>query len=227
MNRLIHFRLCPRSRFVRLALSELRIEVKLEEERPWDYRRELLEINPAGELPILCLDGVAPLCGSYAISEYLSESPERASPALLPAGREQRAEVRRLIDWFNGKMLREVTQPLIEEKVVSRFRAEGPRQPDAENLRAGRANLRYHLGYIDFLAHDRSWLAGPEMSFADLAAAAHLSCLDYLGEIGWDEVASARQWYARMKSRPSLRAQLAERVAGAPMPPAYYPDPDF
>jgi len=146
---------------------------------------------------------------------------------LFPGTPHQRAEIRRLVDWFHGKLDREVTRPLIEEKVYSRFDPTGARKPDADVLRSARTSLRYHLSYLEFLTHDRNWLAGNELSFADLCVAGHLSCLDYLDEIAWDEQPITRQWYARMKSRPSMRAILAERVPGAPPPPSQYADPDF
>ncbi len=231
MTKLIHSRLCPHSRSVRLALGELKVEVSLEEEKPWEWREAFLALNPSGELPVLVPDGRAAVCGAYAISEYLADtqgaSTTAAQPKLFPGGPEQRAECRRVVDWFHGKFNREVTKPLLEEKIYSRFDPAGARKPDADALRAARANLRYHLGYLEFLSHDRNWLAGPEMSFADLAAAAHISALDYVGEAVWDDKPMARQWYARMKSRPSMRAMLSERVPGAPLPPAHYPDPDF
>ena len=231
MLKLVHYRLCPFSRSVRLALSELKIEAKLEDERPWEWREGLLALNPSGELPVLCSETAAPICGVYAVSEYLADQHDAtAAPSsfrLFPGSHGQRAEARRLVDWFHGKLDREVTRPLIEEKVYSRFDPKGARKPDSETLRNARANLRYHMRYMEFLAHDRNWLAGPEPSFADLCVAAQLSCLDYLDELAWDEQPSARLWYARMKSRPSMRTLLAERVPGAPHPPSHYADPDF
>ncbi len=231
MQKLVHFRLCPFARSIRLALAELKVEVTLEEEKPWEWREAFLALNPSGELPVLCPEGSAPVCGAYAISEYLADT--QAAPAgntlprLFPGPAERRAECRRLVDWFHGKWNREVTRPLLDEKIYSRYDPAGARKPDADLLRGARANLRYHLGYLDFLAHDRNWLAGAEMSFADLAAAAHVSCLDYVDELVWEERPMARQWYARMKSRPSMRTILSERVPGAPLPPAHYADPDF
>ena len=231
MLKLVHFRLCPFSRGIRLALAELKIDAKLQDERPWEYRDEFLALNPSGELPVLCADGEQPVCGAYAISEYLADSNEPPAAAatmqLFPGSPTQRAETRRLVDWFNGKLNREVTQPLLEEKVYGRFDPGGAHRPDATVLRTARTALRYHLGYLEFLAHDRNWLAGAEPSFADLCIAAHVSCLDYLDEIAWAERPIARQWYARVKSRPSLRGILAERVAGAPLPPPHYANPDF
>ena len=86
--------------------------------------------------------------------------------------------------------------------------------------------MRYHLREISGLLAKRNWLAGAQMSYADLAAAAHLSCADYLGDVPWDEDEMARNWYARVKSRPSFRGLLADRVAGMP-PAAHYADLDF
>jgi glutathione S-transferase len=93
-------------------------------------------------------------------------------------------------------------------------------------IRAGRTNIRYHLKYIGYLIGQRNWLAGDQLTYADLAAAAHLSCVDYLGDVPWDEDDTAKHWYARVKSRPAFRALLADRIAGMP-PPAHYADLDF
>jgi glutathione S-transferase len=59
-----------------------------------------------------------------------------------------------------------------------------------------------------------------------MAAAASISVLDYLGEIEWGETKAARDWYARMKSRPAFRPLLADRVRGL-APVAHYGDLDF
>jgi glutathione S-transferase len=234
MHKLTHFRLCPFSRAIRLALAELSLEAELVEERPWEWRAEFLALNPAGELPVLQLDGGPVLAGAYAISEYLAEAPpsgeagEDEEPAfkLFPGTREARAEVRRLVDWFNGKFNREVTQELLHEKVYARLVSGADPTPVAEILRAIKANLRYHMSYISHLAHQRRWLAGEELSFADLAAAAHLSTADYLGEVPWDEFQAAKLWYARLKSRRAFRPVLADRVPGT-IPSAHYADLDF
>ncbi len=230
MHKLTHFRLCPFSRSIRLALGELDIEVELIEERPWEWRPEFLALNPAGELPVLQLqDGLA-LCGAYAISEYLAEATpgEDEEPArpLFPGGPADRAEVRRLVDWFSGKLNREVTQALLNEKVYARLQPGGQATPDVDVLRAIRSNLRYHMSYIGHLAERRRWLAGEDLSFADLAAAAHLSSVDYLGEVPWEEFEAAKIWYARLKSRRAFRSILADRVPGA-TPAKHYANLDF
>ena len=106
-----------------------------------------------------------------------------------------------------------MTAYLVEEKV---YRRHGPNggSPNIAAIRAGRENLRYHLAYISHLAETRPWLSARAPSFADLAAAAHLSTLDYLGEVSWDDYEPVKNWYALLKSRPSFRPLLADRVAG-------------
>ena len=93
-------------------------------------------------------------------------------------------------------------------------------------IRAARHNIRYHLAYIGWLVRARDWLAGNELTYADLAAAAHLSAADYLGDVPWSEDETAKNWYARLKSRPSFRPLLAETMAGIP-PSKTYADLDF
>jgi glutathione S-transferase len=228
---LMHYPLCPHSRSVRLALGELRLDAALVEEKPWMWRPEFLAVNPAGDLPVLCIDGGTPVCGAYAISEYLADiradhSGDGHGPPLFPGDADERAEVRRLVGWFHTKCDREVTREFLHEKYYAHVSG-GPRHaPDSDNLRALTANLRYHLKYVGYLADHRRWLAGEELSFADLAAAGHLSALDYLGLIDWDEHSAARSWYVRMKSRPAFQPLLADLLPGW-APPPHYADLDF
>lgn len=232
MIALHHYSICPQSRSIRLALSELDLPFTMVDERPWEWRDGFLAMNPAGELPLLEQPDGSFLCGAYAIAEYLDEgalgpdTPRGRAIRLFPGSPEDRAEVRRLTDWFQRKFDREVTSELLEQKVYAALRATPARRTDTDLIRAIRANLRYHLSYIGFLAQQRRWLAGDEMSFADLSAAAQLSSIDYLGEIPWNENSAARDWYSRIKSRPSFRALLADRVPGT-VPSAHYANLDF
>ena len=232
MSLLTHFPFCPFSRSIRIALGELDIAYDLAEERPWEWRPEFLSLNPSGDLPVLQLSDGTVLAGAYAISEYLGEMVRQAPVEerlkdLYPGTAEDRAEVRRLVHWFHGKLDSEVSRDLLREKLYARLRLDQTAQaPDAELMRALRANLRYHLGYISYLADQRRWLAGEALSFADLAAAGHLSALDYLDEVPWDHHPAARDWYQRIKSRASFRPLLADRAVGVP-PPVHYSDLDF
>jgi len=226
---LIHHRLCPHSRFIRVALAEYGIAPELVDEPVWERREEFLAINPAGTTPVLIDDGIT-VPGAMVIAEYVDEKIglERGNQRLMPGGLEARVETRRLMHWFNDKFFAEVTDYLVQEKIFKRHLppADGGGPPDSSAIRAARSNIRYHLDYIGWLLRERNWLACERMTYADLAAAAHLSTADYLGDVPWDENESAKNWYARMKSRPAFRPLLVEGLPGMP-PPASYADLDF
>jgi glutathione S-transferase len=228
MPTLLQYPLCPASRAVRLALLEQGVEAELSEVKPWAMGRDFLNINPAGALPVLSADGRS-ICGAYPISEYLAETAAREAAlprsALWPGSPLERAEARRVADWFLRKFDAEVSQAMLEEKLhkpASKSRV----APDLAAIRASRSNLRYHLSYVSFLSDQRKWLGGDHMSFADLAAAAQLSVLDYLAEMPWAEFPEAKAWYQRLKSRPSFRPLLADRIPGI-SPPENYANLDF
>jgi glutathione S-transferase len=230
MLTLFHHPFCPHSRFVRLALDELGEPMRLAEERIWERREEFLLLNPAGTTPVLVEEGAPPVPGAAIIAEYLDETRGQkvAQKRLMPSDPNDRVEVRRLMGWFNDKFFAEVSEPLVNERIYKRYipsgRGGGP--PDTNALRAARANIRYHLAYIGWLVRTRDWLAGETLTYADLAAAAHLSAVDYLGDVPWSEDEAAKNWYARVKSRPSFRALLAETLPGVPAAPSYA-DLDF
>ncbi|MBX3506550.1 MAG: glutathione S-transferase family protein [Parvibaculum sp.] len=226
MRQLYHLPISPACRKVRLALAEKNVEFELVEERDWERRREFLMMNPAGEVPVLVEDEGEPISGAVAITEYLEETLPEVK--LMPADPRERAEMRRLVDWFDRKFTAEVSDGLIFEKVTRRFlgASEGGGAPDMVVVRAALHNLRYHLDYICYLMEERNWLAGDHLTLADLTAAAHLSCLDYVGDVPWSQYQGAKDWYAKIKSRPSFRGLLADHVPGMP-PPKLYANLDF
>jgi len=232
MLRLRHFPLCPFSRSIRLALQELDLPHELVAESADAAVPGARGLALPADLPILDLDEGGAVAGAYAISEYLDELAGRGlldarGPRLFPGVLEDRGETRRLVDWFHRRLDREITQPLLAAKAWPRLVSGPPAgAPSSGGLRAAHANLRQHLDYVGYLADTRRWLAGDTLSFADLAAAAHLSTLDYLAEVPWDAAPSARVWYARVKSRPSFRPLLADRVPTL-APPSHYADLDF
>jgi glutathione S-transferase len=220
MRRLYHLWLSPAARAARVMLAEKRLAFELRVEKIWERRHEFLEINPAGEVPVLVEDDGTVIAG--ALPEYLDEV--YPDPPMIGGDPLERAEVRRLVEWFDVKFAREVSDRLVGEKVMKRFLGLG--QPDSVAIRAGLANIHTHLDYVSFLVERRNWLAGEAFSFADIAAGAHLSAVDYLGNVPWDDHPEARAWYARIKSRPSFRPLLADAIPGLP-PPAHYADLDF
>jgi glutathione S-transferase len=219
---LYHLWLSPFSRKVRVALKEKGLDVELKVEKVWERRPEFLSMNAAGTVPVLVEDDGTTVADSGAICEYLEEVyPERKLMGETPA---ERAEVRRLLAWFDQKFAREVSDNLYREKIMKRFLRIG--EPNSSAIRAGHQNIHYHLDYVAWLTERRRYLAGDRFSLADIAAAAHLSALDYLGDVPWEQHVGAKDWYARIKSRPSFRPLLADHIPGAP-PPKHYADLDF
>jgi glutathione S-transferase len=222
MRKLIHHPISAASRLVRLVLAEKNLPFDSVVEKPWEWRDELLVLNPSGEIPVLVEEDGTAIAGCWALAEYLEEAyPDHP---LMPREVASRAEVRRLMSWFLQKFEREVTDNLVGEKLVKRLSGQG--QPQGLAIRAGLANIHYHLDYVGWLADRRPWLAGVALSFADLAAAAELSCVDYVGDVPWDQHTDAKDWYARIKSRPSFRPLLADSISGCPAP-RHYADLDF
>jgi glutathione S-transferase len=221
MRRLIHFCLQPASRKLRLLLREKSLDFELQPENFWERRDELFRLNPACEVPVL-IEPDGKVVAEPAIPEYLEEVyPE---PGMLGANAAARAETRRLVGWFDLKFNREVTANLVDQKIYRRFGGQGG--PDTQAIRNGHANMGPHLEYIAWLIDRRNWLAGDDFSLADITAAAHLSALDFIGDVPWDRHGGAKDWYARVKSRPSFRPLLSDALPGV-TPPAHYADLDF
>ena len=222
MRTLYHVWLHPFSRKVRLALAEKKLDFDLQIEKIWERRTAFLAMNPAGDVPVLVEEDGTILSNSQVICEYLEE----VYPDTNLLGRDaiQRAETRRLVSWFDVKFNREVTDNLVGEKLMKRFLKMG--EPHGPSIRAGHANIHYHLDYIGFLCEKRKWLAGEQFSLADITAAAHLSSIDYIGDVPWDEHHAARDWYSRVKSRPSFKALLEDRIPGF-TPAGHYENVDF
>jgi glutathione S-transferase len=224
MKILHHVVLSPQSRAIRLQLAEKKVNFVLEIERPWEMRDAFMALSPSGEVPVLRDDGLV-VADTGAIAEYLEEA--YPAPPLLPKGPAARAEARRLTAWFHRKFHEDAGGRLIREKAFKRFGwvPGAGSAPDMGEIRQALEAMKLHLDYVGRLADARGWLAG-ELSVADMAAAAHVSCADYLGGVPWDEFPSAKDWYMRIKSRPCFRPLLADRLPGL-SPPDHYAELDF
>ncbi len=222
MNTLYHLPFSANSRLVRIALLEKKIDVKLIVERIWERRDSFLALNPEGQVPVLLTDQNISLSGASVIIEWLEDISSENS--LIGNDINFRAEARRIMLWFNNKFSLEVESSIVYEKIMKVFMGKG--NPDSNILRVGRKNLITHMQYIDWLSKNRDWLAGNSYSIADISASANLSILDYLGEIQWRDYSYAKEWYARVKSRPSFRSLLLDKIPGL-LPPKYYSDLDF
>ena len=218
---LIHHTTSPYARKIRLQMSEKKMLFILKDEEPWCLSADLYKLNPAGTLPVFLNDGSV-IAGHYAISEYLEETiPE--SP-LIFGNPKQRADIRRMIDWFDDKFYREVYRNIVMEKVHKRFSS--GQAPDSKILKMGLNNLGYHLEYVEWLLEKHQYLAGEELSLANVTAAAHFSIIDYLGDVPWDEFSASKLWYSKLKSRPSFKDLLKDTIRGI-LPSKNYTNLDF
>ena len=225
MRILHHWMLDPASRQVRLLLNEKKLHYELCEENPWLPREAFYALNVSGRPPVLVdstTAGKRIIAESRAILEYIEEI--HPNPPLLAPEPVERAEARRIAQWFDGKFADEVNAYLLYEKLEKGLSSLGP--PDPAALREGKQALRSHLEYIEWLAERRNWLAGRYLSHGDLVAAAHFSCIDYLGDMPWDDFPAVKSWYQRLKSRPGFRALLKDKIPIA-APAAHYTNLDF
>jgi len=227
MYTLYHHPADPFCRKVRLMLAEKGLEFTTKTEEPWKIDPAFLAKNPAGDVPVLEEPDGHILCGHRPICEYIDEITSRP---LFGAYARDKAEVRRLCDWFDEKFYKEVTIYLAGEKISKRLNGG---TPDSDAIRAGKINILGHMNYTEWLLKQRNWLAGEAFTMADFAAAAQFSVLDYIGEVPWDKAENGtarfeetKNWYARVKSRPSFRTVLADRIQGI-LPVAHYGDLDF
>ena len=211
---------------VRIALAEKGLPAQLEEIAPWEEDGRLIAHNPAGTIPILIEDAAqeasAPLAPALAIMEYLEET--QNAPPLYPMTARLRAETRRIILWFTDKFEHDVITLVVRERIDKRLMRKG--QPDYDKLRAGLTALDWHMDYFSWVLDQRAWFAGEKYSAADIAAGAYLSSVDYVDAIAWEKFPAVKEWYARLKSRPSFRPILKDRIEGIP-PPRHYSDLDF
>jgi glutathione S-transferase len=223
-----HYPLCPYSRKVRLCLAEKKLDFNCEIENFWEKRPHYLAINPQGYVPALVDLNGSIIIDSNAITEYLEEAyPDRK---LYPEELLARAEVRKLINWFDTRFANEVSLLLLWEKVIKSLHAKAHGQrsegPDSALIRHTKNVLASYMDYIAWLVDRRNWLAGDHFSMADITVAAHLSTIDYFGDINWDKFETVKNWFVRIKSRPSYRALLNDRLPSL-APAAHYTELDF
>ena len=209
-------------RAAKLILNEKNIKFKSVNEPIWNRRVEFLKFNPEGELPVIIDDKKNIIIGYELLAEYLDES--GIGDILVGFTTLQKLEVRRLCKWIARKFKREVIENIVDERVYNHLRGSG--NPSSEKLKAGRINLKNNTEYFEWLLNRRSFLAGEIFSLADIAYSSTLSSLDYLGEVEWKKIPYTKKWYALIKSRPTFRDILDEKIFGIP-PSSNYTNLDF
>lgn len=201
-------------------MSEKGISFELWRENPWEGRDAFFAMNPAGRTPVIHNpERSITLPDSRAICEYFEETVDR-NP-MINGTATNRAEIRRLVALFDENLFTDVTFPMLHERMKKRI--VWRQSPDSGIIREAMKLAHEHLYYLDYLIDHRPWLAGSTISLADLAAAAQISVIDYLGGIDWSAHEQTRGWYSVFKSRPSFRPLLTERMEVI-QPPAHYAD---
>ena len=210
MYTLYHYYLCPSSRFIRLVLEEYKIAYEIELENYWKPQKEFLLLNPAGHLPVLInLDNYA-LIGANVCMEYFKSL--NLKPNLMNDEYKEQAEIRRICHWFEIVFKKEVLDPIIYEKVYSRV-VESI-NPNSNNIRSALQNLNFHIQYFDYLLKHRDWMVGDSLTFSDLIASANFSTMDYLGLLDFGKCQHIKEWYLKLKSRPSFKILLKDQIVG-------------
>lgn len=225
MRSLLHMPLDPSCRFIRLMLAEKGLAARFVDMPPAARDNDLALYNPAMTIPVLIDEpptgGEVSIAPALAIAEYLDEV--YRDPPLFPATSAARAETRRLAHWFEDKFNREATALVVRRRIDG---VGGRRWGEPEPLREAREALAWHFDYLNYLLERRRWIACDRLTIADLAGAAHLSVHDYFGEAPWGDFPEVKSWYERIKSRPSMRPLLGDRLEGSP-PAPHYAELDF
>lgn len=223
MKTLYHYTLCPYSRKVRISLCEKKIKFACELEKPWEKRNEFIKLNEFGTVPVLLEEDGTVISGSIAIDEYLESTYSEVK--LLGKNLAEMNNVRKYVSFFDQRFYADVTKNLVFEKYLKRY-YDKYSSPNSVAIREGIKYLNEYFEYISWLVESNEWIAGDFFSLADIAAASHISVIDYVGEVPWDKFPEVKIWYLKIKSRPSFREILADRIFSI-TPSDWYDKLDF
>ena len=210
MITLYHYYLCSSSRYIRLILEEHKISYQTQLENYWKPQKDFLQLNPAGHLPVLINEENFPVIGANSCVEYIRDLQSR--PNLFVDDYREKAEINRLVHWFDVIFKKEVFDPIIYEKVFSRI--VDNITPNSENIRAALNNLDFHIQYLNYLLNSKKYFINDTVTYLDFLAAANFSVLDYLGLLNLNSYENIREWYFKIKSRPSFKTLLKDQIVG-------------
>ena len=200
--------LCPSSRFIRMCLEEKKISFQLQIENYWDPQNNFLLMNPAGYFPVLVNEDNYPIVGSSVIMEYIEDLNNQ--PYLLNF--RHKSEVRRLVYWFEIIFKKDVITPLLFEKVYKPV--QNNLNPNINVIRTSIENMKFHMNYFNIIINENDYLVGDNISYADLYFVSSLSIIDYIGELNFIGFEKVKDLYFKLKSRPSFKNILKDRIIG-------------
>jgi glutathione S-transferase len=235
---------------VRIALKEKRQEPKdhIMTLRGDQYEPAYLRLNPNGVVPTLIHNG-EPITESSLILYYIDDA--FPGPSLMPKSPRQRHRVRmynKLIDEYvhNSctiltfatafrpaflKMPPAVWQAEINKAPLKR-RAEYKRGViehglDSEFVTGALGHHRKLLSWMADSLKSGPYLAGESFSNAECAVIPYILRLELLKlNRMWDSYPSVAEWWARMRTRPSVKAAIFDRMTEADAAPFQNLAPD-
>lgn len=220
MRTLFHYPLDAFGRIIRIFLYERSLDYQPIEEYPWNRKKIFSENHMFSDLPTLVENDTLVIQGAYSIVEYIEYNYRAQNKGSI----RNKIEIDRITSLFNIYFFAEVTNKVIYEKITKKYIEKAA--PDSSSIRKGSQNIAKYFEYIAWLMNRRNWLAGDDFSLADISAAAHVSCLDYVDSIEWEKFPEVKDWYVRVKSRPSFREILNDKIPNI-KPPEHYVNLDF
>ena len=210
MITLYHYYFCSSSRYIRLILEEHKIRYDTQLENYFKPQKDFIQLNPAGNLPVLVNEENFAVVGANACIEYIKDL--QVSTKLFVDDYREKAEINRLIHWFDVIFKKEVFDPIIYEKVYSRIVKNIT--PNSENIRAALNNLDFHIQYFNYLLNSKNYFIKDELTYLDFLAAANFSVLDFLGLLNLNGYENIKEWYFKIKSRQSFKTLLKDQIVG-------------
>ena len=184
----------------------------------WKKSEAIFRLNPTGEVPILENKNTSDrYVDSFIIAEFLvsmyNGDNELLIGELLSKDENIKAEIRRIEMLFDKNFYYESAKCILEEKVYNSFLDE-KKMINNKKYKIAQKNMEKYLGYVDYLLNTRDFTAKNTFSLADISIASQISSLDYLGEINWTKYQKVKDWYRVIKSKPSFRPILEDKIEG-------------
>jgi glutathione S-transferase len=235
---------------VRIVLAEKSLEYKdhLMTLRGDQFDPAYMKLNANGVVPTLVHDGRA-VIESSVILYYLDEAFPK--PPLMPSDLHQRAAVRmfnKLVDeyvhvscmiltfgtafrpWFAGLSGEEIERRLAKSPLKQRTeykRDVALNGLDSKYVKDAVGHHEKMLKMMDASLEHGPWLAGEQFSLADAAVIPYILRLDLLKLRNvWQKLPRVEAWYQRMRTRPSVKKELLDRMTPQDKAPFEKLDPD-
>ena len=156
-----------------------------------------LRLNPNGKVPTL-VDGDLAVWESNTILRYLCN--RYGGEALYPADAAARSLIERWMDWQLAALYGPYLALFKEAKK--------PAAERSASFAADAADLRAQLEILERGAVLRPWVAGAELSLADISLGPIVHrCLDF--PVDLPGLATVRAWRERVAARPAFRKVIA------------------